>query len=218
VKDDLKALKVPENIMMIVPNGVDFYRLQDLEPSDEEFDIIYLGRLISHKNVDILLRTVSIVKKKIPDVRCGVMGDGPMMNELKALSNELDLVENVKFFGFIESDEKVYSHLKSSKVFFLPSIREGFPNTILEANSCGLPAIIVKHEKNAGVGVVKDGYNGYVLDLSAEDIAERIIFLLQNNNKLNELSKNSMEFAKDYDWNVVVRRIEEVYEEALKRC
>ena len=140
-----------------------------------------------------------------------------MMNELRAMSNELDLDENVRFSGFIESDEDVYACMKSSKVFVLPSTREGFPNTILEANSCGLPAIIVRYEKNAGVGVVKDGYNGFILNLSPEEIAERIVYLLQNENEneLNGLSRNAVEFAEGYDWEVIVEKIEGVYEEAL---
>jgi len=215
IKEDLKTLKVSESIMRVVPNGVDFYRLQEIRPSDEKFDVIYVGRLISHKNVDVLLRAISIVRERIPDVRCAIVGDGPMMNELRAMSNGLDLDENVRFSGFIESDEDVYARMKSSKVFVLPSTREGFPNTILEANSCGLPAIIVRHEKNAGVGVVKDGYNGFILNLSPDEIAERIVYLLQNENELDGLSKNAMEFAKGYDWGVIVEKIERVYEEAL---
>ena len=103
--------------------------------------------------------------------------------------------------------------MKSSKIFVLPSTREGFPNTILEANSCGLPAIIVRHNKNAGVSVVKNGYNGFVVNLSPKEIAEKIIYLLQNYDVLKTLSKNSIEFAKKYDWSIIVRRLLDVYSE-----
>ena len=216
IKEDLKKLNVPEEIMKVVPNGVDFYRLQGIKPFSERFDVIYVGRLISHKNVDILLKAISIVKKEISDVTCGIIGDGPEMNKLKALSRELELNDNVKFFGFIESDEEVYARMKASKVFVLPSTREGFPNTIVEANSCGLPAIIVRHEKNAGVGVVKEGYNGFILNLSPEEIAEKVLYLLQNEDEMIRLRENAREFAREYDWSIIVERIEKVYEEALR--
>ena len=215
IKEDLKTLNVPESRMRVIPNGVDFYRLQSVMPSSEEFDIIYVGRLISHKNVDVLLKALNIVRKEIRDVKCGIIGDGPEMNNLRTLSRKLDLNNNVKFFGFIESDLEVYSHMKSSKIFVLPSSREGFPNTILEANSCGLPAIIVRHEKNAGVGVVKDGYNGFIVNLSPEEIAEKVIYLLQNDEELSRLSRNSVEFAKTYDWSIIVKKLLKVYEEAI---
>ncbi len=144
-----------------------------------------------------------------------MIGDGPEKENLIRLSKKLGLDNNVVFFGFIERDEDVYSYMKASKIFVLPSTREGFPNTILEANSCGLLAIIVKHEKNAAVGVVKDGYNGFIVDLSAEEIAKMIIYLLKNENELINLKKNALEFAMRHDWDIIVRRLEKVYEEAL---
>jgi len=215
VKDDLKKLGVPEEKMRVVPNGVDFYRIQKVRENAEGFDVIYVGRLISHKNVDVLLRAIAEVRREIPDIRCGIIGDGPERQNLVALSRELGIGDNVKFFGFIESDEEVYSCMKSSKLFVLPSIREGFPNTILEANACGLPAIIVRHEKNAGVEVVKDGYNGYRVELSHHEIAEKIINLLQDEKQLSVLRENSKEFARNHEWSVIVDKIENVYKEGL---
>ncbi len=166
--------------------------------------------------MDILLKAISVVKKEISNVTCGIIGDGPEMNKLKVLSTELELNDNVKFFGFIENDEDVYARMKASKVFVLPSTREGFPNTIVEANSCGLPAIIVRHKNNAGVGVVKDGYNGFILNLSPEEIAKRIIIcLLQDENTRDKLSRNALGFAKIHDWDVIVDKIERVYKDGV---
>ena len=54
------------------------------------------------------------------------------------------------------------------------------------------------------------------MNLSPEEIAEKILHLLQSEDELNELSKNALEFARGYDWSVIVERTEEVYEEALK--
>ena len=217
IKEDLKLLGVSEEIMRVIPNGVDFYKIEKVEQKSEDFDVIYVGRLISHKNVDVLLKTLYVVKKEIPDIKCGIIGDGPEKRNLISLSKKLDLDNNVIFFGFVERDEDVYSYMKASKIFVLPSTREGFPNTILEANSCGLPAIIVKHEKNAGVGVVKNGYNGFILDLSLEEMAEKIIYLLQNGEEISRLSENAREFAREYDWSIIVERIEKVYEEVFFR-
>ena len=216
IKKDLKSLGVSEEIMRVVPNGVDFYKIEKVERNSEDFDVIYVGRLISHKNIDVLLKTLYIVKKKIPDIKCGLIGDGPEKSKLISLSKKLGLDNNAVFFGFVEGDEAVYSYMKASKIFVLPSTREGFPNTILEANSCGLPAIIVRHEKNAGVGVVKNGYNGFILNLSPEEMAEKIIYLLQNEDEMRRLREYAREFAREYDWSIIVERIEEVYEGALR--
>ncbi|MFA5384775.1 MAG: glycosyltransferase family 4 protein [Eubacteriales bacterium] len=215
IKEDLMSLGVSEKIMRVVPNGVDFYRIKKAEQNSENIDVIYVGRLISHKNVDILLKAISEVREKIPDIKCGIIGDGPEKESLTSLSKKLGLDNNVIFFGFFERDEDVYSYMKASKIFVLPSTREGFPNTILEANSCGLPAIIVRHKNNAGVVVVKEGYNGFIQNKSPEEIAKRIICLLQDENARQKLSRNALEFAKMHDWDVIVDKIERVYKDGV---
>ncbi|MCK4730985.1 MAG: glycosyltransferase family 4 protein, partial [Methanophagales archaeon] len=103
--------------------------------------------------------------------------------------------------------------MKASKIFVLPSTREGFPNTILEANACGVPAIIVKGEKNAAVDVVEDGKNGFICDLSAKDIANNIVKFLRGESKRRNMCDLSRENAKKYDWNIIVNKMEKVYGE-----
>ncbi len=215
IKVDLYRLNVDDTVMRTVPNGVDFDRLQKIKPSKEQFDVIYFGRLISHKKVDVLVRAISVVKKEIPGVSCAIIGDGPDREKIENLVNELNLRDNITLFGFIERDEDVLSRVKSSKIFVLPSIREGFPNTILEANSCGLPAVIVNHEKNAGVGVVQNDYNGYIVELDPQEIADKIRYMLSNESVLSKLRINAYEFGKSHDWNIIVEKIESVYTEVL---
>jgi len=215
IRNNLKVLGVPEDRIRVIPNGVDFYQLQKIKASEKSFDIIYVGRLVPHKNVDVLLKAIAEVKKEIPDIKCCIIGDGPQKPYLRALSKRLGIEGNVVFLGFIGSDEEAYSYMKSSKLFVLPSTREGFGMTVLESNSCGLPSITVKHRMNGAVELVKDGYNGYVVSLSPYEIAEKIVCLLQDEDELKRLSKNAVEFARNYDWDVIVDMIEEVYSSHL---
>jgi len=215
VKNDLNAIGVSATIIKVVPNGVDFYKIKSVKPSEEEFDVIYIGRLLPHKNVDVLLKAVAILKKEFPNVKCGIIGDGPEANRLRGLSNELDLDDNVKFFGFLQNDEDVYSYMKSSKLFVLPSTREGFSVVTLEANACGLPVITVRHRHNAAVELVRDGYNGFIVNLSPEEIAKVVAYLLQDEDELRKLGRNAIEFVKRYDWGGIVKKLEDVYSEVL---
>ena len=213
IRADLMSAGVPPEKTKVVPNGVDFGGIQEIDALENGNDIIYVGRLAEHKNVDLLLKAIKILKKDIPSIKCNIIGDGPERETLQKLMKKLDLDENVEFLGFLEEGEEVISFMKSAKVFVLPSTREGFPNTILEANACGLPAIIVKGEKNAAVDVVEDGKNGFVCDFSEEDIAAKILELLQDENKSEKMRDMSKTNAKKYDWSIIVNKMEKVYNE-----
>jgi glycosyltransferase involved in cell wall biosynthesis len=215
VKEELMTLGFPEDKIRVIPNGVDYHDIEKVSPSNEDFDVIYVGRLAPHKNVDVLLRAISKARREIRDIRCAIIGDGPERNKLMNLAKKLGLEENVFFFGFLESDEEVYSFMKASKIFVLPSTREGFPNVILEANASGLPVILVKSSKNAALSAIKDGYNGFIVSLSDEEISRKIVELLQDPSYINKLSKNAREYAKSYDWSLIIRMLEEVYKRVV---
>ena len=215
IKADLLSIGVSDKKMEVVPNGVDFNGIQEMKKEDGEYgyDVLYVGRLSKHKNVDLLLKAMNIIKGELPSIKCRIIGDGPEKENLIRLTRSLNLEENVEFLGFIEKDEDVISSMKSAKVFVLPSTREGFPNTILEANACGLPVIIVKGEKNAAVDVVEDGKNGFICSFSEEDVATKVLALLRDGSKCRKMRDISKAKSKEYDWSIIVNRMEKVYNE-----
>mgnify|MGYP003884295263 CR=1 FL=1 len=70
-----------------------------------------------------------------------------------------------------------------------------------------MPVITVKHEMNATRDLVENGRNGFVCNLSEDEIAERILLALHS-----DMSRECLEFARDYDWDVIVRGCERFYE------
>ncbi|WP_324735235.1 glycosyltransferase family 4 protein [Thermococcus sp. SY098] len=213
VKNDLTLLGIPPEKIKIIPDGIGFNDIQKVNASNKKYDIIYAGRLIKHKNVDLLLKATSIAKQEIPNIKVGIIGDGPEMGNLKRLTKELKLEKNVHFLGFLKDAKDVYSYMKSSKVFVFPSTREGAGLVTLEANACGLPVITVSHEKNAATEVVINGLNGFICNLSEEDIAEKILYALY---KKRQMEKRCIEFAKRYDWDTIAKLTEKAYEEVLR--
>lgn len=216
IASDLQAVGRTEGLS-VVPNGVDYYGLQEIPASDSDWDIIYFGRLSEHKNVDLLLEATSIVTDKLGEApSVGIIGDGPERGDLEAYARELGVDDSVEFLGFVEADEDVIGHLKSSTVFVLPSIREGFPNTILEANACGVPSIVVDHPENGSTAVVEDGVTGYITDVSSDAIAERIMRVLSSPETHSRLSSGAREFGKAHDWDRIVDQLEGVYLDAIR--
>jgi len=211
VRDELLDMGVGAEKMVVVPNGVDLKKIDSVKAGEKAYDVIYVGRLSAHKRVDLLVEAMSLVREEIPDIRCGIVGDGPELERLVSLSRKLKLGENVDFLGFLEMEEEVVAKMKSSKIFVLPSTREGFGISLLEANACGLPAVVADAPKSAAAGLITEGTNGLLCDLSSRSIASKVVTLLEYD-LYKKMSAPSKEFAKGHDWDEIAKKAEKAYE------
>lgn len=162
----------------LVPNGTDHAAIQTIAPASEKSDIIYAGRLLAHKNVDLLVKAVARLRTVQPDIRCLIVGDGPEYAAIQGLIKAHELQRNVIMKGFVPTSEVVFSLMKSSKVFVLPSVREGFGISVIEAFACGLPVITVEHPDNAARHLIRDGL-GIVCDPNVTSLTRALRTVLK---------------------------------------
>ncbi|MFH1126722.1 MAG: glycosyltransferase family 4 protein [archaeon] len=206
----LLEMGVSADDMTVIPNGVDFYKIDKAGESAEKFDVLYAGRLIKHKNIDVLIEATAIVKKKFPRVSVGIIGKGSEKKRLVELALKMGVKEKI---CFLDSVDDVFSYMKVAKVFVLPSTREGFGMVVVEAHGCGLPVITVEDPSNAAKELVIDTENGYVVKLSAEEIAGRIADILMGEDA--GMGKNGKESARKYGWDESAKRTGEVYRNVI---
>lgn len=193
----------------VVPNGIDFQRIDLIRPSGVESDVIYAGRLVSHKNVDLLIRAIGNLRMEKPDLKAIIIGDGPERDRLESLARDLRLEGNLEFKGFFEEYDDALALMKSSKVFVLPSTREGFGIAALEANACGLPVVTVEHRMNAVCDLVtKD--TGIVCSPSEGALAKAITAVLESGR--NRCGR-CVDLARGYDWDAICTQAEKAYGE-----
>ena len=160
--------------VFLLPNGVDLRLAAAVAPADRRVDVIFAGRLIADKNVDLLLRALDRLASEQRPVRALVVGDGPERHRLERLCAELDLASTVTFTGQLPRSGDVLAAMKAAKVLVLPSTREGFGMVVLEANACGLPVITVDSPGNAATELVRDGHNGWVVPPDAAALAAAV--------------------------------------------
>lgn len=204
---DLSALGASG--VRIVANGIDWREIQSVPASEQQSDVIYVGRLAEHKNVDQLIRALAMAKERLPEVRALVIGDGPEMDKLKSLVRSLSLEKNVHFLGFLEDYNEALALMKSSRVFAMPSTREGFGLAALEANACGLPVVTVRHRMNAVADLVNEK-TGIVCKAEDSDLANAILAAHQ---KSRLMRGPCMEAARRFDWDEICRLAERVYKD-----
>jgi len=96
----LRASALGDVPVVVVPPGIDLQMLEAVQPEGEPSDVVFLGRLIPEKRVDLLLRALALLLPAYPKLRCTLVGDGPMRPELERLAARLGLGPAVTFAGF----------------------------------------------------------------------------------------------------------------------
>ncbi|MFC1940392.1 glycosyltransferase family 4 protein [Chloroflexota bacterium] len=219
-KDALASWGYSSDRITVIPSGVSFTEIQaitDNSKEDGDIDVIFVGRLIKAKGVHTLINAIAHLKKNHKRVNAAIIGDGPEMQNLTALAKELNVEEEIHFYGAIDKDEEVTALLKDARVFVYAAVPEGgWALTIVEANACGLPVVSVKSGALGSNEAVIDGYNGFLAEeQSPELIAEKIVLILENDPLREDMKRNALSFAQSLDWEKQTEAVEKVYQDLL---
>jgi glycosyltransferase involved in cell wall biosynthesis len=206
------ATLVPGTPVTYIPTGVD---LRAFAPKDvpRKRQIIAVGRLVWQKAYDDLLKAFALVIVRFPGYRLVVAGTGPLEQELRQLAKELSLEQHVDWVGSVPQDQ-LRVMLRESQVFVMSSVSEGFAKALIEALACGLPVVATD------VGGAKEA----VIDAGAvvpakqpETFAEAICDLLGDEARRSLAAANAVIASQRYDWPVVIRQYEDVYDQVMTR-
>jgi glycosyltransferase involved in cell wall biosynthesis len=195
----------PREKMHVIPN---FIYPENLKVNiGHENTIIYTGQLIEAKGLDILIKSLPIVKEEIDDFRCYIVGDGKASYNLKNLAIELGVSDLVEFTGFLGRDNLKEYYMKS-EIFVFPVVwPEPFGRSLLEAMNYGLPIIA---SENIEREIIGDAGLIYKKN-DPNELAEKIIYLFENEKERKKLSKNAKKKIKDYYPEKVVPKVENLY-------
>jgi len=201
----------------IISHGIETKATENIPASMESVDLLFTGRLIKDKNVDLLIRALELAKKELPNINCLIIGEGPERDRLITLRDKLGLTENIRFQDFLEY-QKLIASMKAARIFVFPSTREGFGIVVLEAMAASLPVITVEHPMNASTELVRERETGYICSPIAEDIAAHITGLLKDEATRARMAQRAKELTREYDWDRIVKINEDFYKDILKRC
>ena len=206
----LLAAGYPAAQISLVPNGVDPLPITRVAPAEDSSDLIYVGRLLPHKRVDLLLDAMRRLRETNPRATLAIVGDGPERPRLERLADELGVASAIRFLGRLASSSEVYARLKASRVFVSASEREGFGIAVIEAWACGLAAVVCEAPENAMPELIDRDFKGRVAAPDGAAIAGACRELLAQPRDAHRAERTAA--AAEYDWNRIARRLATVYQ------
>ena len=219
--NELKKHKINENIMFL-SNGIELDLFKNSNQKKEPYDknrqktLIHVGRIAPEKRVDIVLKAFKILLDKKYNVKLVIAGFGVYVEEMQKLAKELGIDEHVEFTGKVPR-EKLPEYYSRSDIFVTASPIETQGIVVLEAMSCGIPAVGVK--KLALSELIKDGYNGILAEPdNPSDFAKKCIKLLElSSEEYKKYSDNAIASVQEHDIKNSMKRLLEIYKIAISK-
>ncbi len=226
-RQQLEKLGVPaKKIIMVYPcpnvdGAIDIANEATVGNLNEKYElgtkklILSVGRLVERKGFDMVIQAFARLREESPDLVYAVVGDGPDMNRLKKLADQLDVSDRVIFTGRVEEEELAQWYSRAT-VVCMPSRQlsnydvEGFGIVFLEANSYGKPVI---GGKSGGVGdAVVDGETGFLVEPDdVRMLAAALERLLSDSQLAQQLGENGRRrVAERFRWEVQAKELEHI--------
>ena len=218
-KDTETYLKMhlPKHLQKItvLPNAIDFNRFYrgKTEYKSETINLLNIGRLDDNKNQSFLIDVVKNIANKGFPVHLDILGNGNNREKLQQKINDYQLSDKIILRGNVDDTEHFLHH---SYLYLFSSLKESFGLTILEAMASGLPVVALDAGGNRDI--IIDGHNGFILKkVDVNLFAEKIIQLIEDKNLYQQMSVNSIDFARKYDIKEYVDKLLDFYKSILLR-
>jgi len=167
-----------------------------------ERDVVFVGRLVPIKRVELLLAALALVRRERDGLTATIVGDGPLREELETRAASLGLGPRVRFAG---KRADVSDWLRRARVFVLTSASESLPLSAMEAMTCGLP--VVAPDVGDLADLVTDGMNGcLVRDAQPESFAAAMLGLLCDEDSLRRASRQALVAASRFSVDAAIVR------------
>jgi glycosyltransferase involved in cell wall biosynthesis len=196
--------------MHVIKNGIDAEKYAGIrvEPA-ERVRITFAGIFGPHKGVEYLIRAAAMLKDI--DVVVNLAGKGDDEPKYRALVEELDIAEKIRFLGHVDN-AKMPDIYRKTDVFCLPAVSpENQPVTITEAMACGIP--VIASDIGGVPELVEDEVTGYLVKpWDAEDLAGKIRIMVKDRAKMRQMGEAGRQRMKDNDFHVLAKKLSELYD------
>jgi glycosyltransferase involved in cell wall biosynthesis len=199
--------------LRMIPYGTPLDEIDAAEPALDRVEILYVGRLIDEKRVDLLLEALGSLPEPRP--RLVIVGEGPERDTLESMANDLGIAGQVTFAGRLPQDQ-LYGRMRAADLFVLPSVREGYGLVVREGQAAGAVPIVVRAPYSAASTLIDDGIDGVICNPSAPEIAAAIVELLADPGRRAQMARAGRAKAETETWDVAAAAAEALYRELVR--
>jgi glycosyltransferase involved in cell wall biosynthesis len=208
------------NKIEIIYNGID-HQLFVPAPKPKHLEgvptVVAAARIFELKDILTMIRSCDVARRQIPNVKFLVYGDNNAVPEYTAecerLIDELGVRDNFVLAGYHSSPHTLFCE---GDISILTSISEGFPYTVLESMSCGIPVVATDV---GGVTEALDDSCGFICKpKDHEEIGNRVVELLRNEELRKKMGANARrKVTENFTIGKFISEYEEVYERVVRR-
>ena len=215
VKDELAQVN-PKAKAVVIYNGVEIqeYISPNSKPEYNKF-ILYLGRLVRGKNLQVVIHAFKDVVKVLPEAKLMVAGDGPMRQEWQELVDKNNLTINIIFLGHISDGTTKLELLSKCSAVVIPSIYEGFAMVPIEAFAIGKPVLM--SDVKPSDEIVNDNIDGFLIPPhDSTKWAEKIVYMLNNPQICEDMGKKGRnKVIETFNTTTVSNKMEQLYKNII---
>lgn len=213
------SLKVPSEKVVAIPFGInpEIFNASDKQLDENRFVILSTRNLETLYNIPHVIKSVAIVKKKIPQVFLKIIGFGALRPELEELVRSLNLENNVEFLGKVDQSE-VVKQMKSSHAFVSVSTSDGNNISLNEAMACNTFSIATNIPANTQW--IKHGENGFLVEINdVEGLAYYLIHVYEHFDELQKQAQplNEAILNEKGIWQKNMAKMEHLYQNLLSK-
>ncbi len=207
---------MPQLRYEVIPNGVrleDFSEVKVYKSDDAPLKLLTVGRLVSRKRIDIVIKAVRILTEWGFNVSLDIAGDGVEAENLKSLAKDCEIEDKINFLGIVERS-KIGEVYAKADIFVMCSEHEGMSNALLEAMASALPVVTSSCE---GTAELIDDNGLIVEDMNEKNLASALGKLIRDNELLEKYSQAARQTAGRFSWENTAKAYLEKYRQTIKK-
>lgn len=209
----LKKLGVNKEKLKYIPAFYIDFNIFKPENLEKKFDIVFSGRLVKNKGINLLLKAIEKLKLQNPNFKLVIIGIGPLEDKIKKYIKKNKLEKNVEFAGWLPSVKDLAKIYNQSKILVMPSFNEGGPRVNLEAMACKIPVVTTK--VGMMLDIIKHRENGLFINWDVDDIAEKIKLLLDDRNLYKKIAENCYKTVQQFERKKAIKNYAESYKKLI---